>query len=79
VIRASALLFEGRPAFAAAPEGEALHGAIELRGRTLGELEELAIRAALVRNGGKRYAVAEELGIARSTLLRKLDLLGLRE
>jgi DNA-binding NtrC family response regulator len=82
VIRAGALHFEGRPAAAwsgAVAERAELQGTIELRGRTLGELEELAIRAALQRNGGKRHAVAEELGIARSTLLRKLDLLGLRE
>ena len=58
------------------PHGEA---AVELRGRTLDELEELAIRSALVRHGGNRRAISEELGIARSSLLRKLDLLRLRE
>ncbi len=79
IIRAGALLFEGRPALSAPLSGDSLHGTIELRGRTLFELEELAIRAALQRNGGKRHAVAEELGIARSTLLRKLDLMGLRD
>jgi DNA-binding NtrC family response regulator len=79
VIRAGALHFDGSPAFAPPPEGDALHGAIELRGRTLADLEELAIRAALARTGGNKHAVSEELGIARSTLLRKLDLLGLRE
>ena len=85
VIRASALHFEGRPTtqwiprVADGPAGEDLNGSIELRGRTLEELEELAIRAALARHGGNRHAVAEELGIARSTLLRKLDALGLRE
>jgi DNA-binding NtrC family response regulator len=82
VIRAGALYFDGRPAVAWSPavaERAELSGSIELRGRTLEELEELAIRAALARNRGNRHAVAEELGIARSTLLRKLDLLGLRE
>jgi DNA-binding NtrC family response regulator len=82
VIRRSALHFEGRPAMewtAPVVERADLHGSIELRGRTLEELEELAIRAALSRHRGNRHAVAEELGIARSTLLRKLDLLGLRE
>jgi DNA-binding NtrC family response regulator len=82
VIRAGALHFEGRPAAEWSPavaEQAELSGSIELRGRTLEELEELAIRAALARNRGNRHAVAEELGIARSTLLRKLDLLGLRE
>jgi DNA-binding NtrC family response regulator len=54
-------------------------GAVHLRGRTLGELEELAIRFALTRHGGNRRAVSAELGIARSSLLRKLDALRLRE
>ena len=52
--------------------------AVELRGRTLGELEELAIRSALARHGGNRRAISAELGIARSSLLRKLDALRLR-
>jgi transcriptional regulator with PAS, ATPase and Fis domain len=38
----------------------------------------MAIRAALERHGGNRRAVSQELGIARSSLLRKLDALGLR-
>jgi transcriptional regulator with PAS, ATPase and Fis domain len=52
---------------------------VELRGRTLNELEEIAIRAALARHGGNRRAVSAELGIARSSLLRKLDVFGLRK
>jgi DNA-binding NtrC family response regulator len=48
------------------------------RGRTLGELEEMAIRAAHERHRGNRRAISRELGIARSSLLRKLDRLGLR-
>jgi transcriptional regulator with PAS, ATPase and Fis domain len=32
----------------------------------------------MARHGGNRRAVANELGIARSSLLRKLDALGLR-
>jgi transcriptional regulator with PAS, ATPase and Fis domain len=52
---------------------------VHLRGRTLNELEEMAIRSALARHGGNRRAVSAELGIARSSLLRKLDLLRLRE
>ena len=82
IIRERALCFDGQPAAAFSPlvaERAELTGSIELRGRTLDELEELAIRAALSRNRGNRHAVAEELGIARSTLLRKLDVLGLRE
>ena len=52
---------------------------IDLRGKTLGELEELAIRSSWKRHAGNRRAVSIELGIARSSLLRKLDVLGLRE
>ena len=81
MIRANVLHFEGRPA--AMPtmvaERDLPDSAIELRGRSLAELEELAIRAALSRHRGNRHAAAQELGIARSTLLRRLDQLGLRE
>ena len=81
IIRAGALHFEGRPTYLpiVADREIADDGAIELRGRTLGELEEIAIRGSLKRHEGNRHAVAAELGIARSTLLRKLDQLGLRE
>jgi DNA-binding NtrC family response regulator len=51
---------------------------VDLRGKTLGHLEAVAIRAAWERHGGRRGAIARELGIARSSLLRKLDALGLR-
>jgi DNA-binding NtrC family response regulator len=83
VIRAGALHFDGQPAAPWHPRvadsaAEASDAAVELRGRTLGELEELAVRSALARHGGNRHAVSAELGIARSTLLRKLDALGLR-
>ena len=46
--------------------------------RSLEQLEEMAIRSSLMRHGGNRRAVSAELGIARSSLLRKLDQLGLR-
>jgi DNA-binding NtrC family response regulator len=72
-IRASALRL-GESAARAAAEGNVL----ELRGRSLRELEELAVRDAYERLGGHRRAMARELGIARSSLLRKLDELGLR-
>ena len=52
---------------------------IDLRGRTLEQIEALAIRSAWERHRGQRGAMARELGIARSSLLRKLDELGLRE
>jgi DNA-binding NtrC family response regulator len=83
IIRAHALRFDEPPrgwlprvcegVGAALPDS-----AVDLRGRTLGELEELAIRSALARHGGNRRAVSAELGIARSSLLRKLDALRLR-
>jgi two-component system, NtrC family, response regulator HydG len=60
-------------------EDDGQEPSVALRGRSLGELEELAIRAALIRHGGNRRAVSQELGIARSSLLRKLDALRLRE
>ncbi|MCA1826026.1 MAG: sigma 54-interacting transcriptional regulator [Myxococcales bacterium] len=79
VLRAGVLHFEGQPTYSPiVADREIVDTAIELRGRTLGELEELAIRGALRRHDGNRHAVAAELGIARSTLLRKLDQLGLR-
>jgi len=51
---------------------------VDLRGKTLDHLEAVAIRAAWERHAGRRGAIARELGIARSSLLRKLDALGLR-
>ena len=50
----------------------------DLRGRTLDDLESTAIRAAFERHLGNRRAISAELGLARSSLIRKLDLLGLR-
>jgi two-component system NtrC family response regulator len=85
VIRAHALQFDDEAAEPWQPrvcEGEAPalpQGAVDLRGRSLGELEEMAIRSAMARHGGNRRAVSQELGIARSSLLRKLDALGLRD
>jgi DNA-binding NtrC family response regulator len=82
VVRGHCLHFDGQPAgiWDSARVAEAVDsgGELDLRGRTLAQLEELAIRASLARNGGNRRAVSAELGIARSSLLRKLDLLGLR-
>jgi DNA-binding NtrC family response regulator len=83
IIRAYSLHFNGQPAGVwdharvAESAGEDDAG-LELRGRTLLQLEEMAIRSSLLRHGGNRRAVSKELGIARSSLLRKLDLLGLR-
>jgi DNA-binding NtrC family response regulator len=82
VIRASALHFDGAPVWQPRRAQEAAElsppDRVELRGRTLSELEELAVRSAHARHGGNRRVIAQELGIARSSLLRKLDQLGLR-
>src|SRR5438128_3130921 len=80
IIRAHALRFDDSAPAPWAPRVCEQPGdsAVVLRGRTLDELEELAIRSALARHGGNRRAVSEELGIARSSLLRKLDALRLR-
>jgi transcriptional regulator with PAS, ATPase and Fis domain len=40
-------------------------------GRTLGDLEKMAIESALRKHGGNRSAAAKELGIDVSTLFRK--------
>ena len=82
VIRAHALRLDDAAPGPWSPrvcEDGAQEPSVALRGRSLGELEELAIRAALIRHGGNRRAVSQELGIARSSLLRKLDALRLRE
>ena len=63
----------------ALPAARAICAELPLAGRTLAALEEAAIRAAHGRHEGNRRAIADELGIARSSLLRKLDQLGLRE
>jgi PAS domain S-box-containing protein len=47
-------------------------------GTTLAEIERAAIYDALERNGWKRLATAEELGIDKTTLWRKLKRLGIR-
>jgi DNA-binding NtrC family response regulator len=52
---------------------------IDLRGRTLADLEALAIRASWQRHSGNRKAMMRELGLSKSSLLRKLDGLGLRK
>ena len=52
---------------------------VALRGLTLAQIEAVMIKDALKRHGDRRVAVARELGISRSTLLRKMDTYGLRE
>ncbi len=72
VVRAHTLHFDGAPAWqprcAETVTAPAAAEATPLRGRTLGELEEMAIRAAHERHRGNRRAISRELGIARSSL-----------
>jgi len=79
-IRGAALRIEdGQRCCPAASEEGPGRDLVDLRSRTLEQIEELAIRAAWERHRGGRGAMARELGIARSSLLRKLDELGLRQ
>ena len=50
-----------------------------LPGRTLAQIEAEAIRACFRRTNGNRKRMVRELGIVKSTLMRKLAQLGLRE
>src|SRR5207237_632160 len=70
IIRASALRFGSGPPAVRPRETPASDGRdlIELRGRTLEELEGIAIRAAFERHRGHRRAIIAELGISRSNL-----------
>ena len=79
-IRGAALRIEdGLRRCPAASEEDPGRDLVDLRGRTLEQIEALAIRSAWERHRGQRGAMARELGIARSSLLRKLDELGLRQ
>jgi DNA-binding NtrC family response regulator len=49
------------------------------RGRTLDQVEQDCILAALERNGWSRQATARELGIARSTLFEKMRKYGFKD
>jgi two-component system response regulator HydG len=82
VLRSTSLHFGGSPNASWNPRcAETIESIeperVDLRGRTLGELEELAIRSSLNRHEGNRRRVMEELGIARTSLLRKLKQLKL--
>jgi len=77
-IRPSALRIDDGMCCPDAPRADGDRELIDLRGKTLDHLEAVAIRAAWERHAGRRGAIARELGIARSSLLRKLDALGLR-
>ena len=51
---------------------------IDLRGKTIKELTAIAVRASFERHKGNRRAMMRELEFSKSTLLRRLDELGLR-
>jgi DNA-binding NtrC family response regulator len=50
-----------------------------LSGMTLAQVEAGVIRASFARHTGHRRRMMSELGIGKTTLLRKLDALGLRK
>jgi len=53
---------------------EAAHdGQIDLHGKTLAEVERLAIEIAIARNGGSIPKAARELGVSPSTIYRKRE------
>ena len=58
------------PVTVARPEGRKL---VE----TMNAIEARAIREAIERNGGNRLAAARELGMHKSTLFRKVQILGI--
>ncbi len=70
VIGTSDLAFDGDPAPIAGPVAEG-SDSLELAGLTLAQIEEQAIRRALLRHHGNRRAAARELGIARSTMQKR--------
>ena len=51
---------------------------LDLRGKTIAQVVAAAIHACFARHNGNRRAMMRELGISKSTLLRRLDELGLR-
>ena len=53
------------------------NGAVGGQPMTLDAIEQEAIRAALARHGGNVIAAAEELGVSRSALYRRMEKLGL--
>ena len=55
------------------------HDALQLEGLSLAEVEREAIRLALRRHRGSRAAVVKELGISKTTLLRKIAEWGLQD
>jgi len=75
-VSASAVTFEdARGASGKGGDDDTLY----LRGLTMEDLEREAIRLSLRRNRGKRAAVVKELGIAKSTVMKRIAQWGLQD
>ena len=72
ILRAGALRLEGMPAAAPVPGGWRAPA-----GMTLADVEKRILEESLRRNGGNRSVTAEELGISRRTIQRKIQEYGL--
>ncbi len=76
-IPASAIAFEDVRAGEAQGGGD--HDTLYVRGLTMEELEREAIRLSLRRHRGKRAAVVKELGLAKSTIMKRIAQWGLQD
>jgi DNA-binding NtrC family response regulator len=65
---------EARPA-----AGGADDDTLFVRGLTMEEIEREAIRLSLRRHRGKRAAVVKELGLAKSTVMKRIAQWGLQD
>jgi DNA-binding NtrC family response regulator len=74
-IPASAVSFDDARGASTAMDDDALY----LRGLTLEEIEREAIRLSLRRHHGKRAAVVAELGLAKSTVMKRIAQWGLQD
>jgi len=59
------------------PDASDSQSQVEKRRPTLAELEEIAIRESIQKNGGNLSKAARELGVARSTLYNKMKTYGI--
>jgi DNA-binding NtrC family response regulator len=75
-VPASAVTFEDARG---AGEGAGDDDTLYMRGLTLEDLEREAIRLSLRRHRGKRTAVVKELGIAKSTVMKRIAQWGLQD
>ncbi len=75
-VPASAITFEDARASAAMPGDD---DTLYVRGLTMEDLEREAIRLSLRRHRGKRAAVVKELGLAKSTVMKRIAQWGLQD